>query len=120
MTNREKFEDLLRSDEGLQAKLRAATEAFEGDTADERAVFDALIAPLAAEAGLPFTFEEATEPATTGRELSDAELDAVAGGYNACVVIGGGEELEDPGACIDKFFGAGACKYIGVGFIHWD
>ena len=31
-----KFEELLRSDEGLQAKLREATEAYQGDRADGR------------------------------------------------------------------------------------
>ena len=42
-----KFEELLRSDEGLQAKLREATEAYQGDRADGRAIFEAVLAPLA-------------------------------------------------------------------------
>ena len=54
MSNAEKFEELLRSNEELQAKLKAAAEAFEGDMTDEAAVFDAVIAPLATEAGVPF------------------------------------------------------------------
>ena len=41
------------------------------------------MAPIAAELGLPFTFEEVTEAATS-RELDDAELEAVAGGDSFC------------------------------------
>ena len=80
MSNAKKFEELLRSDEALQAKLR---DAFDGDKADERAVFDAVVVPLAAEAGLPFSSDERkslAELAREGAELSDEELEAVAGG----------------------------------------
>ena len=75
-----KFEDLLRTDEALQAKLCEAREAFGAEGADERAIFETLIAPLAAEAGLPFTFEEGKGFVVEGTELSDEELDAVSGG----------------------------------------
>ena len=118
MSNVERFEELLRSDEGLQAKLRAATDAYEGDRSDERAVFDAVVAPLAAEAGLPFAFEEAKAAAEDGATLSDAELDAVAGG--GCFIFGLGGGSDGANACSDKSSGAGACAGVGVGFLSWS
>lgn len=114
MSNVEKFEELLRSSEELQARLRAATEAYEGDKADERAVFDAVVAPLAAEAGLPFTYEEGAEYAASGKGLSDAELDAVAGGGAFCFILGVGERVD---ACVTEYLGANACEVVGVGLL---
>ena len=111
MSNVEKFEELLRSDEELQAKLRDASEAFGGDKTDERAVFEAVVAPLAAEAGLPFTFEEGKEFTAEGVELTDEELDAVAGG--GCYVAGYNSE-PSADACWDYEFGANACDGLGV------
>lgn len=110
-SNAEKFEELLRSNEELQAKLKAATEAFEGDMTDEAAVFDAVIAPLATEAGVPFTLDEAKEFAVAGADLSDEDLDAVAGGGGMCYIGGGGDSA---GACKNEEAGAGACAAIGV------
>lgn len=113
-----KFEELLRSDEDLQAKLRAAAEAFQGDKDDARAVFEAVVAPLALGVGLPFTFEEVSASATTGCELDDAALDAVAGGdFNYCFVIGGGDD-PDAWACAYGDFGVGACSFIGIGVLY--
>lgn len=80
LENVARFEELLRSDETLQAKLREAKETFDAEGADERAIFDALIAPLADEAGLPFTYEEGKSFMVDGIELSEEELDAVSGG----------------------------------------
>ena len=117
MSNIEKFEELLRTDEDLQAKLRAAQEAFEGDAADEDAVFDAIIAPLAASLDLPFTFEELKEHAENGAEISDDNLDAIAGG-SFCFIIGGSEYGNGTGACSgDEAVGATACFFLGVGML---
>lgn len=115
MSNLEKFEELLRSDEALQAKLRDATEAFEGDKSDERAFFDTVVAPLAAEVGLPFTYDDAKELAREGAELSDDALDAVAGGV--CFILGAGE---GSGACMGGWMGATGCYGVGVGFFSSD
>ena len=68
-----KFEELLREDEALRAKLEAATAAYVGDKSDEKAVFEAVVAPLAADAGLPYTYEEGKE-ASFRRDLDEAEL----------------------------------------------
>ena len=69
-----KLVELIRSDEALQAKLKEAFEAYDGPKDDERAVFEATIAPIAAEAGLPCTYEEGLGFATADRNLSDEEL----------------------------------------------
>ena len=113
MSNVEKFEELLRSDEGLQAKLRAATEAYAGDTSDEQAFFDAVLAPIAAEAALPFTYDEVVA-AKDDEELDDAELDAVASGTGYCIFIGGSDDVESGCNEIEGH----ACAYIGVGVPH--
>ena len=121
MSNVERFEELLRADEALQEKMRAATDAFRGDRADEAAVFEAVVAPLAAEAGLPFTLAEARARALDGAVVSDDALDAVAGGgenyYNqpddSCIGIGFGFGAD---ACTKEHGGAGACAGLGIGF----
>ena len=118
--NVQKFEELLRSDEDLQAKIRATVEAYAGDKADELAVFEATIGSVAAEAGLPFTYEEGKAYALEGIELSDAELDSVAGGTSACYVVGGGSEPEAD-SCFSELveMGDGACAYVGVSLAIW-
>ena len=51
MSNFEKFEELLRGDEALQAKLQELAASFEGDKTDEQAVFEATIGKLAPRLG---------------------------------------------------------------------
>lgn len=111
-TNAEQFERLLLSDEALQAKLRAAADAFEGDRKNEDEVFDAVIAPLAAEVGLPFSREEGRAFVASGAELSDEALEAVAGG--GCFIFGFQEDID---ACLDESLGMTACSNIGVGIL---
>ena len=123
--NIEKFEKLLASDENLQAKFRAAADAYTGDKKDEQAKFEALIMPLAEEIGLPFTFEEAKALSVEGREVTLDEADAIAGGsdvdqgWSFCLVIGGGDE-KDVEWCDHNGEGSGACEYVGIGFAVWD
>lgn len=108
--NISKFEELLRNDESLSAKLQELASAYEGDPADEESFFAATIGALAEEAGLPFSLEEA-KGYVPNRELSDAELDAVAGG-NPCFLFGGSDGAE---AHCEGVFGS-ACAYLGVSF----
>lgn len=124
MSNAEKLEELLRSDEGLQGKVKAAMEAYEGDRADEKAIFDAVVAPLADEQGLPVTYEEYLEHVSRLTKLPDDEFDKVAGGGSYCFLIGGSDKPEDY-ACYpepgedrseEDAHGAVACGYAGVGF----
>ncbi len=67
---------------------------------------EAVIA-LAAEKGFSLT-EEDLKPALQTGEVSDAELDAVAGGKTcACVAGGGGEVSENDDLCVCVFTGFG-------------
>ena len=117
MSNVEKFEELLRSDEGLQAKLRAAVEAYGGDKSDEKAVFDATIAPMASEMGLPFTFEEGAKHASKCVGVPDEEVDALAGGGSYCFIVGG-RSGDEPDSCWgDESFGAILCTHAGAGWL---
>ena len=104
MSNINQFEEMLRSDETLQAKLAEAEKAFAGDKADEKAFFDAVIAPLAAEVGLPFTFEDMSE-LFDSRALNDAELEAVAGGDDTCYTVGGEDACFTIGGACDMTYG---------------
>ena len=72
--NASKFEKLLREDEALRAKMEAAFKAFEGDTSDEKAVFDATVAPLAwcqTTGGWP-CIERGSERASSSKTGSDS------------------------------------------------
>ena len=117
MSNVEKFEELLRTDEGLQAQLRAAQDAFTGDLADEKDVFDSIIAPLAASLDLPFSFDELQEYVAGGEEIPSDDLNAVTGG-SFCFILGGSEYGNGTGACAgDEAVGATACYFLGVGIL---
>ena len=76
-----------------------ATAAYTGDKANARDVFDAVVVPLAAEAGMPYTYDEATVAADDVNEIDDADLEAFAGGG---VEFSGG-------------LGVGVCKEAGGG-----
>lgn len=72
----------------LAERAQALKEAVEADETFKDAFAEALKAgdieaavKLAADKGIDFAIEELT-PDTEGRELDDAELDAVAGGYS--------------------------------------
>ena len=75
---------------------------------------------LAAEVGLPYTFEEAVESTQT-RELDDDEPDAVAGG-SWCFIIGGGHDSgsntvdTEDGVGVTGF---GTCDYVGIGLVSY-
>ncbi len=116
LENVERFERLLKEDEELQAKLAAATKAYDGAETDE-AMFEELLAPIAAGVGLPFTLDEALAHASTCRNLSDSELDAVAGGSTYCYIVVGGSE---PDAGYVDYENGGACAYVGLGLAIWD
>ena len=113
--NVKKFEALLRSDEELQVKLKSAAEAA-GDVQSEEEKFNVIIAPLAEESGLPFTFDELKAALDEGLEMSEDELAVLSGaeeeaGTGCCVIIGGSD---DPEATWTEKPGGGACAYVGV------
>ena len=110
-----KFYEKLAQDAALAEKLNALDKDFaeknEGSADDaamrEKAV-EAVIIPLAKEAGLPFTLEELKEyeqDQMKNMTLSEDELDQVAGGS-------GGKHSKG----LEPRGGLNACAYLGVGF----
>ncbi len=83
--NAKKFMELLSKDEELQKQVKTATENYLGgiEKADGKALFEAVILPIAKEAGYEFSFEDAEELAKVAQddELSEEEVAAAAGGY---------------------------------------
>ena len=109
-----KFEALLRSDEDLQTKLKAATDTA-NDIQDEEAKFKTIIAPLAEESGLPFTFDELRAAFDEGLEMSEDELVNLSGGGFCCFIGGSdGEDVSDDCEGSSGLAGVGACDYVGI------
>ena len=94
-----KFEELLRTDESFQTKLKAAVESYAGENTEE-AVFNGVLLPVAKEYGISVSYEELhdyiSNLAHTGEIMDKDELTQIVGGK------GGG-------------LGGGYCKYVGVG-----
>jgi len=96
----ERFRELLFTDEGFQAKLKTAAEAYTGEQTEE-AVFNDLLVPLASEYGITATFDDFKKylDSIKDQELSADEIAQVAGGGKDAVG-----------------FGASGCLYVGVGW----
>lgn len=107
--NIRKLEELLKEDEAVQARLDELAQAYDGDSDDEKALFEATYAALAKEVGLPFTADDVAKAMAEGRELDDAELDAVAGGGGLCYFIGGTDKPEVECEAMGY-----ACAYVGL------
>ena len=107
MENVKKFYDALASSDALKEKAAKLNEKYIGaEKADEEAATAAIIA-FAASEGYNFTAEELADYTKTAgkpapQELSQDELDAVAGGSDACRVC----------------FGTCACVLGGAGVHH--
>lgn len=82
----------------------------------DEAAFEALLAPVAAGVGLPFTLAEAREYANRSRALNDEEFAELPGG-SGCYVIGGGT---GPDAGVPDYENFGACAYVGVSLAFWS
>ena len=108
--NARKFLELMRSNEELQQKVNAATEAYIGDKMDEKALFEAVIAPVAKEAGLDFGFDDMK--AFADEELTEEELTEAAGGLAVCSTLGVGTGKSSKASK----GGIGICKYVGIGW----
>ena len=107
--NVEKFEELIRNDENVRARLNELAKSYPGDKNDERAFLEATVGKLAQEVGLPFTYEEGVE-AHSDKQMSADEIGQIAGGKGFCVGIGGatgGRECETTGH---------VCEGPGVGY----
>ncbi len=83
--NAVRFEEEVMKSEELQKRLMDAARSFDGDRTDEKAIFEAVIFPIAKEIGMEFSYEEASgaKNPDEDRELNPDELQAVAGGYGA-------------------------------------
>lgn len=118
--NAKKFWELVEQDAELQKKIQEADAAFakENEGASQEEAFAAILAPIAKEAGFEFTAEELAESMKAlNDELSQDELDKVAGGAFFCPIIGVSTRPE-AAAGIDlkkNSVGVGACAYIGIG-----
>ena len=114
-----KFYDKLAQDAALAEKLNALDKDFaekNGASADDAAMrekaVDAIIIPLAKEAGLPFTIEELKEyeqEQMNNMTLSEDELDQVAGGDSYKYEYNKRNRKGKKGGT------AAACAFIGVG-----
>ena len=119
LENVRQFEEMLIGDEALQARLRELSGAFGGDGQDARALFETVVAPLAEEVGLPYTYDEALEvlPQQSDDDLGADEARAVAAGTGAgCLFIGVGGTTAN--ACSDDESGINACFGLGLGFAY--
>ena len=116
----EKFRELLLTDETFQKKLQDAAASYTGEQT-EGAVFNNVLAPLAAQYGIRATYDEFKEYIVnlSTQEMSSEELAQVAGGdkfngggvgFATCKGIGGGA-----GGGAGENSG-GACLIIGVGW----
>lgn len=121
-----KFRELLLTDEAFQQKLKAAAESYTGEQTEE-ALFNGVIAPLAAEYGISGTFDEFKEFVSNpgDQEMDSAELTQVAGGGKGAggslclgVGIGIGQTEDDDkinSHCIAVGVGGtGACAGVGA------
>lgn len=74
------FKNLLMTDSSLRDRMQEAARAYVGDRNDDRTVFEAVVAPVARSVGMEFSYEEALAAMRDAREMSDEELELVAGG----------------------------------------
>ncbi|MDO4537847.1 MAG: hypothetical protein Q4B54_06755 [Coriobacteriales bacterium] len=83
--NAEQFAEMLATHEGARRALGRLAESFKGDKADDRAVYREILSPVAERYGLELSFDEALGLGAGAHQLSDDELDAVAGGAGATI-----------------------------------
>ena len=112
-----KFYEKLAEEAALAEKLNALDKDFaekNGASADDAAMrekaVEAVIVPLAKEVGLPFTLDELKEyeqEQLKEMNLSEDELDQVAGGKRHNAKFGTGGDRTGAGAY---------CAFLGVGF----
>ena len=119
-----KFEELMKTDESFQAKLKAAAETYDGEKTDE-AVFNGVLVPVAKEYGISASYEEFKEYmetlASTDEIMDKDELNQIAGGkgrgfgaavcYGVGIGVGGGGGDDGGFACFVGGFGTeyGCC-----------
>ena len=113
----------IHSDEELYARVMEESKAYTGEKTDE-AVWDSIMAPIAKETGYDITLEDYkayVNEIKASEELSEDEMQAVAGGLSFCFIVGFGSNPETGNGCRKPMEeeGLGACAYVGVGFGIW-
>ena len=114
--NVKKFYEAVSQDKELQQKLIELSKKYQGqqmDEAKEMAIMEQDALPLAKQLGYDFTMDdlkaygEKKRQADTDRELSEEEMEAVAGGTGIfCLSIGYNTDFD----CID----GGLCIFWGM------
>ncbi len=119
------FLEKIYSDDALRARIKDETNAYTGEKTDE-AVWDSIMAPIAKETGYDITLEDYkayVNEIKASEELSEDEMQAVAGGISACFFVGFGSKPETGNGCRrpmeEEEDGLGACAYVGVGLGIW-
>ena len=116
--NAVKFKEILLTDKSAQERLKELAAAYTGDKKDSEAFMTATVGKLAEELNLPFTYEEGVEVFTNtdDEQLSESEIQAVAGGGKGgvCIIIGGYDGVDAD--LSDGLVEGHACAYVGVGF----
>ena len=105
--NVKKFYEAVSQDESLKQKFVELSKKYQGEALDEtkmKSITENDVLPLAAQLGYSFTmddlkaYSEEMKQANMNRELSDEEMQAVAGGGSLiCAVIGVGS---NSGFCV--------------------
>ena len=113
------FEELMKTDEQFQEKLKTAMKNYTGEQTEE-AIFNNVLIPVAAEYGITATFEECKEYAESfsSEELGEDEMRQIAGGkiegvgagYVTCRVVGLGGGINGTSE------GGGICVILGGGW----
>ncbi len=114
------FMEQVKSNDELQRKLNTADKAYNG-VAEMDAIVTDVILPIAKQAGFDFSVEEFLnyQKNTTSSELTDDELETVAGGWGCCALLGFSTKPEAEVSHDYKGVGVTvsphACVYIGIG-----
>ena len=113
----------IHSDEALYTKLVETSKNYTGEKTDE-AIWDSVIGPLAEETGFDITLDDYkayVDDVKASSELSDDELEQVAGGISFCFILGFGSKPEtgNGSRVTGQEDGLGACAYVGIGFGAW-
>lgn len=117
------FITAVNTNEEIREKVTNAAKAYKGEQTDEQ-IWKDVFAPIAAEEGYDVSLEEFKafmDQTRNAGEISVDELEQIAGGINACVIIGVGDRpeatYEYSRGSVNRPLGAGACAYVGIGFM---
>lgn len=78
--NAEKFQQMLAQSEELRERIQGAAASYDGSKNDDRAAYEAIVVPVARSVGIELSYDEALEVVLDGYELTEDELEMIAGG----------------------------------------